>query len=289
MSHNERMSTVLSLRAVTKRYWRRGPWVLSGADLSLEGGSLTSIEGANGSGKSTLLRIAAGVTSPSGGTAVVPSKVGYVPERQAGRCKFSGAEYLTHMGRIRGLDPDRARRTGAELLTRLGVRPGPEVSWNDLSKGNRQKVVVAQAFLGRLDAVILDEPYSGLDDEARAALSQLIVEARTHGTSVLMSSHDTPADISRSYRIVGGRLEQGTDAHSTKGQIVRVELVHRGNGNGSDELTQRSDVVKWEVTSEGSRLVLNVVLTDGDNLLRAALDLGWSVRSLIPIALSGSD
>ena len=168
MSHNERMSTVLSLRAVTKRYWRRGPWVLSGADLSLEGGSLTSIEGANGSGKSTLLRIAAGVTSPSGGTAVVPSKVGYVPERQAGRCKFSGAEYLTHMGRIRGLDPDRARRTGAELLTRLGVRPGPEVSWNDLSKGNRQKVVVAQAFLGRLDAVILDEPYSGLDDEARA-------------------------------------------------------------------------------------------------------------------------
>jgi ABC-2 type transport system ATP-binding protein len=286
------MSSVLSLRAVTKRYRRRGPWVLSGADLSLEKGSLTSIVGANGSGKSTVLRIAAGVTSPSDGRAVVPRRVGYVPERQAGRCKFSGAEYVTHMGRIRGLDTDGATKAGTELLMRLGLRPGPDVSWNELSKGNRQKVVVAQAFLGRLDAVVLDEPYSGLDETARAVLTQLITEVRTQGTPVLLSSHDFPAGMSQSYCIVGGHLEERapTPPPATKAQPMRrVDLGHQGGGHALDELTRRSDVVRWEATPEGTGLVLEVIASGSDSLIRAALDLGCTVRSVVPIAASGGD
>jgi ABC-type Mn2+/Zn2+ transport system ATPase subunit len=287
VGHNERMSTTLMLRGVTKRYRWRGPWVLSGADLSLEEGSLISIEGANGSGKSTLLRIAAGVTAPSGGAAVVPSKVGYVPERQAARCKFSATDYLTYMGRIRGLDPDEATGAGTQLLMRLGVRPGLEVSWNELSKGNRQKVVVAQAFLGRLEAVVLDEPYSGLDDEARSTLTQLISEVRAQGTAVLLSSHSSPADTSQRYRIIGGRLERWIPTYSTNDQLVRVELVHQDKWSSSEELTRRRDVVKSAVTSEGTALVLDVVSTGCDDLLRAALDLGWSIQSVIPTALDG--
>jgi ABC-type lipoprotein export system ATPase subunit len=260
--------------------------VLSGADLSLREGSLTSIVGANGSGKSTVLRIAAGVTTPSGGAVRVPRRIGYVPERQAGRCGFSGAQYLTHMGLIRGLDPDGATRVGGELLTRLGVRPGPDVPWNELSQGNRQKVVLAQAFLGPLDAIVLDEPYNGLDEEARVVLTQLVREARAKGTTVLLSSHDTPADVGRTYRIVEGQLEEempGVPRSASGGLVRRVELAPEGAEQPHTRLTGRSDVVRWERKAEGGLLVLDVLPGGCDDLIRAALDLGWSVRSVLPI------
>ena len=283
---NERVSNTLHLEMVTKRYRRGGPWVLSGLDLALEEGSLTSVAGANGSGKSTLLRIAAGVSAPSGGVARVPRRVGYVPERQAARCNFSAAEYLSHMGRIRGLDADGVGRRGAELLMRLAVRPGPEVSWNKLSKGNRQKVVIAQAFLEPLDVIVLDEPFSGLDADAQAALNKLIAEVRAQGTSVLVSSHTAPADVTRAYRLVGGRLEvdaRPTPLPGADRLVRRVELVRWADGGRAEGLTGRPAVVSWQSAAEGTRLILHVAPEGCDDLIRMALDLGWSVHSVVPI------
>lgn len=278
------MSAVLTLRGITKKYHWRGPWVLSGADLSLEPGSLISIVGSNGSGKSTLLRIAAGVSSPSGGAADIPKRVGFVPERQAGRGKFTGAEYLAHMGRIRGLDSQEAAATGAELLRRLGVRPGPGVPWDQLSKGNRQKVVLAQAFLGPLDAVILDEPYSGLDDDARVALNDLISAARGQGTSIMLSSHDVPPGVRQTYRIVGGRIERAdSSSPSSKTHLRRVELLRNRGDAASEELTGRAEVLKWEIDPAEPRLVLEVMPAGCDELIKAALDLGWSVISVVSL------
>jgi ABC-type multidrug transport system ATPase subunit len=115
------------------------------------------------------MRIAAGVTSPSGGTTSIPRRLGYVPERQAASGKFTGDEYLAHMGRIRGFDPASVQKRGGELLERLNLRPDPHAQWERLSKGNRQKVIIAQAFLGDFDGIVLDEPFSGLDGEARTA------------------------------------------------------------------------------------------------------------------------
>ena len=71
------------LSAVSKRFSRRGPWVLSRVDLDMRPGSRTVIVGGNGSGKSTLLRIMAGVTHPTAGSVLAPKAIGYVPERLA--------------------------------------------------------------------------------------------------------------------------------------------------------------------------------------------------------------
>jgi ABC-2 type transport system ATP-binding protein len=279
------VSSVLTLQGVTKRYRRGGPWVLSGADLSLEEGSLTAIVGANGSGKSTLLRVAAGVTSPSGGVARVPRKVGYVPERQAARCNFSGSDYVAHMGRIRGLSSDESARGGARLLRRLGVRPGPDVSWNELSKGNRQKVVLAQAFLGHLDSIVLDEPFSGLDDDARGVVTELIAEVRAAGTSILVCGNEPTAGVTQTYAVVEGRVEIAGPAPSPLGpeQLQRVELTQGGTGGGSAELTALTGVVRWETMPGGAGLVFDVLPAGCDRLIRTALDLGWSVRSVVPV------
>jgi ABC-type multidrug transport system ATPase subunit len=93
-----------SFSGITKRYSRRGSWVLNGIDLELQPRSRTVIVGGNGSGKSTLLRVGAGVSWPNDGTVKLPDRVGYVPERLAARTRFTGTEYLAHMGRIKGLD-----------------------------------------------------------------------------------------------------------------------------------------------------------------------------------------
>jgi ABC-type multidrug transport system ATPase subunit len=279
------VTAVLALHRVTKRYTWRGPWVLSGADLVAEPGSLTSIVGTNGSGKSTLLRIAAGVSSPSGGVAQVPDRVGFVPERQAGRGTFTGAAYLEHMGRIRGLGTREAAARASELLETLGVRPGPDVRWDRLSKGNRQKVVLAQAFLARPEAVVLDEPFSGLDEDGRGALLELVAAARREGASIVLSSHDVPPGVSRSYRIVHGRLEEeaSEDAGPTTLPRCRVVVVRKRATASLEGLTERAEVLRWATDAEGEELLLDVEAGGCDDLIRAALDLDWSVRSVVPL------
>ena len=128
--------------------------MLGGIDLELEAGSRTVIVGANGSGKSTLLRIGAGVSWPNDGTVKLPVRIGYVPERLAARTKFTGMEYLAHMGRIKGLDAEAINARSRELLQRLDLQPSPNEPIDSLSKGNRQKVVIAQAFLGPVELLV---------------------------------------------------------------------------------------------------------------------------------------
>ncbi len=278
---------MVSLKGVTKRYVWRGPWIIRGADLTLAPGSRTLVVGSNGSGKSTLLRIAAGVTSPSGGTASIPRRVGYVPERQAAGGKFTGTEYLAHMGRIRGIDPATVRVTGGYLLERLGVRPGPHVQWENLSKGNRQKVVLAQAFLGHADAIILDEPSSGLDQEARGALVELTDEALDGGAAVLISSPET--DPGRrcdfAYRLVNGNLVEDhamTVQPQAGPSIKRIELRYRGGSGPIDPLCRLEGVMAWSADPEGERLILDVEEGVIGSVLRMALDQGWSVEFVGP-------
>jgi ABC-2 type transport system ATP-binding protein len=96
-----------------------------GVDLDLPPGSRTVIAGDNGSGKSTLLRIAAGLTRPTSGSVIRALKISFVPERLAGRSSFTAWEYLSHMGRIRGLNRAEIESRGRDLFERLGLLPDP--------------------------------------------------------------------------------------------------------------------------------------------------------------------
>ncbi|TDC62922.1 ATP-binding cassette domain-containing protein [Streptomyces hainanensis] len=93
----------MRLAGVSRRYGRRGPWVLSGVDLELRPGTLTRVDGGNGSGKSTLLRLVAGLDVPSRGRITGrPRRVGYVPERFPPALPLTAHGYLTHLGRVHG-------------------------------------------------------------------------------------------------------------------------------------------------------------------------------------------
>jgi ABC-type multidrug transport system ATPase subunit len=259
----------LTARGVRKRYTRRGPWVLDGVDLTIEPGTTTLVHGGNGSGKSTLLRVAAGVIDPTGGRVERTVRTAaYVPERAPVQIRMTAARYVEHMGRIRGLDTPTCSARAAELFGRLDLQPGPDVAVSTLSKGNRQKVLLTQAFLDPVELLALDEPFAGLDPAAHSTLVELIAGARAGGTAVLVTGHAPSAfpGADRVLRIVGGTLQpedavgtgSGTPGGPTPRAGVRIELARAAGAvapsavviepGASDDLLARALAAGWSVT-----------------------------------------
>jgi len=276
-------STTGALIAAGKRYSRRGRWVLDGVDLEVRSGERLIVRGDNGSGKTTLLRAIAGVTPLSRGAAVPARSVAYVPERAPAHLRLSSREYLGHMGRVRGMDKATARRRGSEILERLRLEPDLDASLDSLSKGNRQKVLLAQAFLAPADSIVLDEPFGGLDAGASGVLGSLLDEAQDAGSALVISEHrlDVVTPKSRVLRIADGRIEPVTDAVSAPGlrEVAEVTLM-APLGGGAATLRSRPEVI--EIAREDGPTAVVLVRPDGvDALLGAVLDAGWSVISIV--------
>ena len=180
----------MRLDNVAKRYGFTLPWVIRDVSLEIPAGGLVRFEGKNGSGKSTLLRLIAGVSEPSRGIVTGRPVTGYVPERFPPALPFPARDYLSHIGRVQGL-------TGAALasaidacLDRLGGRELGRVPLRRMSKGMSQKVAVAQALLPGKGLLVLDEGWTGLDVEAKAALDEVVAERLAAGGSVVFVDHE---------------------------------------------------------------------------------------------------
>ncbi|WP_225845156.1 ATP-binding cassette domain-containing protein [Streptomyces sp. HPF1205] len=202
----------MRLESVSLRYARRGPYVLDEVALELAPGTITAVVGGNGSGKSSLLKVAAGLLAPTAGhVRQRPAAVGYVPERLPADMRLSSRAYLAHMGRIQGLGTREARRRGGELLERLRVEGDTEAPIGTLSKGNAQKVALAQALLAEPRLLILDEPWSGLDAPTHRVLVDCLAEQRAAGAIVLLTEH-RPGAVAASadavHRLHAGRLTE---------------------------------------------------------------------------------
>ncbi|HEX9033617.1 MAG TPA: ATP-binding cassette domain-containing protein [Streptosporangiaceae bacterium] len=205
----------MRLEGVGKRYGFGLPWVVRDVTLEISSGALVRFEGRNGSGKSTLLRLIAGVFVPSQGTVTGRPVIGYVPERFPPALPFPARDYLAHLGRVHGLaSPELARRIDT-CLERLGGTELGHVPLRAMSKGMCQKVAVAQALLPGTGLLVLDEAWTGLDAEAKAALDQVVTERLADGGSVVFVDHDPArlADLgAERWRIEGGRASRvGTE------------------------------------------------------------------------------
>jgi ABC-2 type transport system ATP-binding protein len=177
---------------------RRGPAVraLAGVDLEVRRGEVFGFLGPNGAGKSTTIRILLDLLRPTEGSAEVlgsaPSaggpalraSIGYLPGELAMTGRQSAGELLTYLAQLRG-------GAGADRIHPLAERFGLDLGRpiRGLSKGNKQKVGVVQAFMHRPALLILDEPTSGLDPLLQREFLDLTLEAREGGATVFMSSH----------------------------------------------------------------------------------------------------
>ncbi|MCU7724391.1 ABC transporter ATP-binding protein [Actinoplanes sp. KI2] len=181
--------------ALVKRYGRGGTTALKGLDLAVAAGEVFGFLGPNGAGKSTTIRILLDLIRPTSGTvrvlgvdprssADLRAKIGYLAGDFVAAGRQTGRELLTYLGSLRGGVPaQRIDQLAAAWDLDLSKRIG------SLSKGNRQKLGVLQAFMHRPPLLILDEPTSGLDPFLQQQFVALVQEAAGEGQTVFMSSH----------------------------------------------------------------------------------------------------
>lgn len=255
------------LIGVGKRYGR-DPLVVHDVDVEIEHGTPLVILGANGSGKSTLLRLVAGCLAPTCGRVVGrPRTVGYVPDRFPARLRMPAGTYLRHLRRVRpggprGADPE-------ELLSALGFRGGLDAPMNRLSKGNAQKVGLAQALCSGASLLVLDEPWSGLDTDARPALTAAVARLAANGTAVVLTDHTRTAEALTGHRVLLLRDGRLTEAGP---RMVAISLRCADPGRVAERLA-----VLGTVGRRPDGLDLRVPAGDVDTLLITALGLGCSV------------
>ncbi|MEU0032295.1 ABC transporter ATP-binding protein [Streptomyces sp. NPDC006335] len=272
----------MRLRGIGKRY-QRETWVLADVDVDLPSGELIAFSGGNGSGKSTLLRIVVGVTRPTTGRVLErPTQIGYVPDRFPPDERMSAHGYLTHMGRVGGLRSTVASRRAEELLERLALVGGLDTALRTLSKGNAQKVALAQALMLPPDLLVLDEPWSGLDGSAHGVLAEIMNETTRAGGTVVFTDHResvVQANATRIYRVAGGHVT--LDKGSTRAALpTETRLVFRAPVNEYG-IPRTAD---WQtfvgvVTAhtDGPYATVHVTSAHADALILAALHDGWSM------------
>ena len=164
-------------------------------------GEVLGYLGPNGSGKSTTVNMVEGLLEPTLGKIRVDGedihrdvlahrrRIGYVPETPDVYSYLTGPEYLTLVGRLRGIAPDVLEEKIERFLRLFGIYDDRHARLSGYSKGMRQKILIAAGLLHDPEIVILDEPSSGLDVGATLVLKQLIRALADAGKIVLYSSH----------------------------------------------------------------------------------------------------
>jgi len=284
------MEVTIKTRRLTKKFGRH--LALSELDLDVPTGVVFGYLGPNGAGKTTTIRLLAGLIRPTAGSAMVfgfdaadqydalQRRIGYLPGDFAAYPDLTGAQYLRYLGALRG----GVDRSAVELLAKrfdldLGLRIG------SLSRGNKQKIGLVQAFMHEPDLLILDEPTSGLDPIMQREFLALLRETRAAGRTVFLSSHilseveaiaDTVA-ILRAGRLVTTQSVEALKARARR----RLELTFAGavpldriqRVPGVEDVSADGRTAHVVVTGSTAELVRTVAPYDVTNLVSHEADL----------------
>jgi len=165
--------------------------------LHAEPGSCLALIGRNGAGKTSLLRIMAGFSKAARGQVRIfgddpretgtRRRIGFIGHGIAVYDELSAIENLTLFGRL--YDLPEPRKTAIEWLERTGLERARDGLVREFSRGMRQRLAVARAFLHQPSVLLLDEPFTALDDRAIAVLQQLLKQALAEGRTVIISTH----------------------------------------------------------------------------------------------------
>jgi ABC-2 type transport system ATP-binding protein len=190
------MLWVIETEGLTRSYGKRRGIVDVG--FQVREGEVFGFLGPNGAGKTTTIRVLLGFLRPTSGRAVVlghdawreaplaHAGLAYVSSEPAYLGQLTAAEQLDYLARLRGL------RAGAWRIWAERLELDPTVPIRKLSRGNRQKVGVVQAFMGDEPLLIMDEPTSGLDPLMQREFLAMVSEVRAAGRTVFLSSHNLP-------------------------------------------------------------------------------------------------
>lgn len=219
MSSPAPTDAVIEAIHVTKVFGLRP--VLRGVDLSVGAGEFVALYGPNGAGKTTFLRVLATLTRATGGTVRIN---GYLLPRQAAAARallgvvshqpllygeLSAWENLRFYARMYGLDGHAREERIREVIAAVGLERRALDLVRTYSRGMQQRLAIARAILHDPPILLLDEPYTGLDQEAAATLDEVLRGVAARGRTVLMTTHDIPRGLALAQRVAilsGGKI-----------------------------------------------------------------------------------
>ncbi len=240
--------TIVRFTDVTKNYKQLS--ALSNVSLALESGEAVGLFGHNGAGKTTMMKLILGVIKSSQGSVEVfgsdPSQkeawnfrksVGYLPENVSFYDQLTGLEVLTYFARLKSSPKGQV----TSLLKDVGIDDAKNRQVKHYSKGMRQRLGLAQAFLGEPKLLLLDEPTVGLDPVATQEFYHSVDQLKGNGASVLLCSHVLPGvekHIDRAMILSKGQtVASGTLQQLREQAKLPVEIRAKGlNGALADNL-----------------------------------------------------
>ncbi|HMM94237.1 ATP-binding cassette domain-containing protein [Phycicoccus sp.] len=187
---------MLEITGLTRRFG--DVTAVDDVSFDVRDGIMTGFVGGNGAGKTTTMRMVMGVLGIDAGevrwrgrpvTAADQRRFGYMPEERGLYPKQRILDQLVYLGQLKGMEAAVARRAAEEHLERFGLAERSGDRLQELSLGNQQRVQVVAALLHRPTALVLDEPFSGLDPMAVDSMADLLREHASTGVPVLFSSH----------------------------------------------------------------------------------------------------
>ncbi len=305
---------MIKVEGLTKRYGRTV--AVNNISFQVDKGQVVGFLGPNGAGKTTTMRVLTCFLPPTEGTASlagydvleqpleVKRRIGYLPETPPLYPEMEVSEYLTFVGRLKGVPKSDIARRVDEVSGLCAIGDMRDKLISKLSKGYRQRVGLAQAIIHNPDVLILDEPTAGLDPKQIIETRELIKNlAKAGAHTIILSTHILPEVEQTCERVI----------IINKGQLVATDtvenLTHRLRGSEAVAVEVESREGKLDSAAAQRRLeqvagVSRVVLKNsGDaratfeveslqkaairgDLARAVVEAGWNLNELRPLALS---
>ena len=240
VAERAREGQVIATRGLGRRFG--GRTAVSDVTLTLHEGDCLALFGPNGAGKTTLLRMLAGLLRPTSGTGTVAgielpggaelrSAIGYISHASMLYAALSARENVELTAKLFGMRD--ARAAAERALERMALSDRADMPVRQLSRGMQQRVSIARATVHGPRVVLLDEPFTGLDDSGSAALGAHLAALRAAGTTMVLVTHQiaeglalaTHAAIMRAGALV--RVESGdTIDPATYLTVYREHVTH---------------------------------------------------------------
>lgn len=267
-------SHLIQVKQLTFEY--PGTRALDNVSFDIAKGSITALVGPNGAGKSTLLRCIAALDYPLSGQVLLDGadvlddprashkKIGYLSDNYGLYDNLSVRQCLIFAALSQGVAESQIDAVVTRTAQQLDLNSKLNNAAGALSRGQRQRVAIGQAIIHSPSLLLLDEPASGLDPEARHSLSQVFIALKNRGMTLIVSSHILAEleDYSTDMLVLkGGRILQQQSVHNAPTQAlsrIEFELVHIADAAKlSNLISTMPEVSALEIAANTASLQLN--------------------------------
>ena len=261
-------------------------WAVRGLTLTIPSGSIVGLIGPNGAGKSTTLRMLSTVLGPSEGSITFDGKppeadksalrrqIGFLGDGNPLYKHMSPAEYLRFFGQCFALPEATLEPAIEDMLTTFDLRDKRDTPSGALSKGMRQRLLIARCLLHGPRLLILDEPADGLDPRGRSDLRTILTQTRAGGVTVLISSHilreldelcDQMAILQQGRLVVAGDVADIIQRYDVRRFVYQLRLLG-GAPAAREVLARRRALIEAEGFEDGCE-TLSIQVQGGEELM----------------------